>query len=69
MKQQGTTYRGRTYKEVTVEHNFDDRPVSDDLIVGWAMAKAGETPESLFGWSVNRPSQYPHMAVVTLHTD
>ena len=64
-----STYRGRTYKEVTIEHDFDDRPVSDDLIVGWAMAQVGETPGSLFGWSVSRPAQYPHMAVVTLNTD
>ena len=63
-----STYRGRTYKEVTVTL-AEDRPVSDDLIIGWAMAQVGETPSSLFGWSVNRPVQYPLMAVVTLNTD
>ena len=67
MKVQGT-YRGRTYKEVTVTL-AEDRPVSDDLIIGWAMAQVGETPSSLFGWSISRPSQYPLMAVVTLNTD
>lgn len=68
MKAQGI-YKGGTYREVTIEHNFDDRPVSDDLLVGWAMREAGETPESLFGWKVDRPGQYPHMAVVTLYID
>lgn len=62
-------YRGRTYKEVTIEHNFDDRPVSDDLLVGWAMAQVGETPESLFGWGVTRPADFAHLAVVQLNTD
>lgn len=64
-----STYRGRTYKEVTIEHDFDRSPVSDDLLVGFAMKAVGETPHSLFGWSVSRPGQYPHMAVVTLNTD
>lgn len=64
-----STYRGQTYKEVTIEHNFDDRPVGDAMLVGWAMAQVGETPESLFGWSVDRPVQYPHVAIVTLNTD
>jgi hypothetical protein len=68
MQIQGT-YKGRTYKEVTITHNFDDRPVSDDLLIGYAMRVVGETPESLFGWEVKRPAQYPHMAVVTLRTD
>jgi hypothetical protein len=68
MQIQGT-YNGRTYKEVTINHNFDDRPVSDDMLIGYAMHVAGETPESLFGWSVKRPAQYPLMAVVTLNTD
>lgn len=66
------THRGRTYHEVVIEHNFDDRPVSDDLLVGWAMAQVNETPESLFGWTVIRPEPYggtPNMAVVTLNTD
>lgn len=64
-----STYRGQTYKEVTIEHNFDDRPVSDDLLVGWAMAQVGETPESLFGWHVTRPVEFAHLAVVQLNTD
>ena len=64
-----STYKGRTYKEVSIEHDFDDRPVSDDLLVGWAMAQVGETPESLFGWYVSRPVQYSHLAVITLNTD
>jgi hypothetical protein len=39
------------------------------MLIGYAMHVAGETPESLFGWSVKRPAQYPLMAVVTLNTD
>ena len=64
-----STYRGRSYKEITVTLAPDREDISDDLIIGWAMAQAGETPSSLFGWSVNRPVQYPLMAVVTLNTD
>ena len=63
------TYKGRTYVEVSIQHNFDDRPVSDDLLVGYAMNEVGETPESLYHWTVTRPADYPHLAVVTLHTD
>lgn len=63
-----STYQGGTYKEVTIEHDFEDRPVSDDLVVGFAMANVGETPERLFGWEVRRPVEFHHLAVVTLHT-
>jgi hypothetical protein len=63
-----STYRGRTYKEVTIEGIADDRPVSDDLLAGFAMASIGENPSSLFGWSVTRPSMTT-TAVVTLNTD
>lgn len=63
-----STYRGRTYKEVTFTL-IEGLSVSDDLLVGFAMKTVGETPSSLFGWSVSRPSQYPLMAVVTLNTD
>lgn len=68
MKVQGT-YRGRTYKEVTIEHDFDKDPLSDDVLAGYAMHAVGENRSSLFGWTVDKPSIYPHMAVVTLHTD
>lgn len=64
-----STYRGQTYKEVTVTLAEDRADIPDALIIGWAMAQAGETPSSLFGWSVDRPAQYPLMAVVTLRTD
>lgn len=53
-------------KTVVIVHNFADRPVSDDLIAGWAMAKAGEEPSSLFGWVVKRNETG---AVVLLYTD
>lgn len=59
---------GRTQKQVTISHDFKDRPVSDDLIVGWAMAKANEDPSSLFGWRVSRVEDQ-NVAVVTLYTD
>lgn len=64
-----STYRGRTYKEVTVELAPDRADIPDALIIGWAMAQVGETPSSLFGWSVSRPADYPLLAVVQLNTD
>lgn len=64
-----STYNARTYREVRITHNFDDRPVSDDLLVGYAMHAINETPESVFGWDVSRPVQHPNLAVVTLHID
>lgn len=59
---------GRTQKQVTVSHDFKDRPVSDDLIAGWAMATVGETPESLFDFRVSRVEDQ-NIAVVTFYTD
>lgn len=61
-------YRGRAYREVVIENIADDRPVSDDLLAGFAMASVGENPSSLFGWSVHR---WPMTttATVTLNTD
>lgn len=53
---------------VTVALPGADRPVSDDLLVGFVMAKVGETPDSLFGWRVSRSDEFP-VAVVALHTD
>lgn len=60
--------RGYATTTVTVENIADDRPVSDDLIAGYAMRGCLENPSSLFGWSVRR---YPDekCAVVSLHTD
>lgn len=63
-----STYKGRTYTEVTVTL-AEDRMVNDDVIAGWAMAQVNLTPSNLFGWSVSRPADYPLMAVVTLNTD
>lgn len=63
-----STYQGQTYREVTIENIADDRPVSDDLLAGFAMASIGENPSSLYGWSVTR---WPMTttATVTLNTD
>ncbi len=60
------TYRGRTYKEVTIENVPEGTP--DDILVGYAMRVTDESPSSLFGWHVT----YVPMtttAVVTLNTD
>lgn len=45
-----------------------DRPVSDDLIAGWAMAQISESPSTLYGWSVSRTEDGEH-AYVRLNTD
>lgn len=60
--------KGGSTTTVNVHRIADDRPVTDDLLAGFAMAKAGEDPSSLFGWTVRR---YPdeRAAVVSLHTD
>lgn len=55
-------------KRVRVSGLTEDRPVSDDLIAGFAMAKAGETPGSLYGWRVSR-GEDGTTATVSLHTD
>lgn len=61
--------RGTTpSKYVDIENIEPDRPVSDDLIIGFAMAGARENPSSLFGWSVYR-SEDGTWAIVTLNTD
>lgn len=61
-------HKGGATTTVNVHHIADDRPVTDDLLAGFAMASAHEDPSSLFGWSVRR---YPDekAAVVQLHTD
>ena len=64
-----STYRGRTYKEVSITHDFDAEPKDDREIALFAMHRAGETEGSLQGWKVDRPAEYPHLAVVTLYTD
>lgn len=53
-------------KRVRVEGFAPDRPVSDDLVAGFAMRAANETPSSLFGWHVTRDEEG---ATVVLHTD
>lgn len=57
---------------VHIDRFASDRPVSDDLIAGFAMAAARETPSSLFGWHVCRftgDNGETVSAVVALHTD
>lgn len=63
-----TVTRNLTNITVTVELPSESRPVSDDLIVGFAMASVNETPDSLFGWSVSRSDEFP-FATVALNTD
>ena len=55
-------------KRVRVSGLTADRPVSDDLIVGFAMASARETPSGLYGWSVSR-GEDGTTATVSLYTD
>lgn len=45
-----------------------DRTVSNDLVIGFAMAKADETPGSLYGWQM-LTSPDGKTATVRLYTD
>lgn len=48
-----TVYRGSAMKRVLVSNVPTDRgPIADGILIGFAMASAGETPGALFGWSV-----------------
>ncbi len=59
--------RGKTVTEVMVENIG---AVSEDMIVGFAMAAVNEDPHSLFGWSVDRYKPPFHQTVtVRLHKD
>jgi len=60
--------KNRTYTEVVIERIADDRPVSDELLIGFAMQAAGENPSSLFGWSIQFWGVEP-VCTVTLNTD
>lgn len=61
--------KGRTITDVHVSGIASDRPVSNDVIAGFAMQGAGENPSSLFGWTVKTYGEPVSGAVVTLHTD
>lgn len=61
------TYRGRTYKTVTVTNVTDDDTDTD--ILDLALRRAGETRSSLFGWYVRRADATPSIVSVNLHTD
>lgn len=60
--------KGRATTVVTIANIASDRPVSDQLLIGFAMASANENPSSLFGWAC---MQHPESksATVQLHTD
>lgn len=58
--------RGYATTTVVVTGFAADRPVSDDLILGFAMNAARENPSSLFGWSVHHNGE---VTTVQLHTD
>jgi hypothetical protein len=60
--------RGRATTTIIVEGFAADRPVSDDMIAGFAMRAANENPSSLFGWQVQHIAS-EGAAVVFLHTD
>jgi hypothetical protein len=62
------THRGFGHILVTIDNIAADRPVSDDMLAGFAMASVGENPSSLFGWAVSRSTEFP-FAVVRLNTD
>jgi hypothetical protein len=55
-------------KRVRIDGIAADRPVSDDLLAGFAMKGAGEDPSSLYGWHVSR-SEDGKAALVSLYTD
>lgn len=60
--------KSSTYTEVVIEAVPDDRPVTDDMLVGFAMHAAGENPSSLFGWAVQFWGVDP-VVTVQLFTD
>lgn len=61
-----STYKGQTYKEVTVG-DIDDND-TDEAIFGFACAHAGESRSSVFDWDVRRwPATTT--ATVTFYTD
>lgn len=63
-------HKSTSHKVVSVWDIQPDRPVSDDLILGFAMATAGENPSSLFGWEVKRfEGETNTTATVVLNTD
>lgn len=59
--------KGRATTIVRVERIAADRPVKNDLIIGYAMHAAGEDPSSLFGWACIQHGD--GTATVQLHTD
>lgn len=59
--------RGRTTTVVTIANIAEDRPVSDHLVIGFAMHAAGENPSSLYGWACIQHGN--GTATVQLHTD
>jgi hypothetical protein len=62
-------HKGQTVKVIAVSGIAADRPVSDDLILGFAMATVGENPSSLFGWNVKRfEGETNSTATVELYT-
>lgn len=61
-------HRGHSTKTVRIVNIADDRPVSDDLLKGFAMKAANEDPSSLFGTEVIRDHE-ARSATVRLHTD
>ena len=58
-----STYQSETYKEVTIENlPFGDWP-SEEMMIGYAMGVANESPSSLVEWSV---FHWPLADVVTV---
>lgn len=64
------------FSQTTIVHVSgisEDRQVSDDVIAGFAMHAAKETPNRLFGWTVRTYGTdslgYVHGATVELHRD
>lgn len=58
--------KGRSTTTVVVTGFAADRPVSDDLVIGFAMHAARENPSSLFGWHIHHNGE---TATVSLNTD
>jgi len=60
-------HRGYATTSVTIAGIAEDRPVHNNLLIGFAMHAAGEDPSSLFGWACIQHDN--GTATVRLNTD
>lgn len=60
--------KGRTATVVSIVDIPTDRGITHDLLIGYAMRAANETPARLFGWACIY-NEAAKEATVQLHTD